>query len=95
MPGTPVYDDLVRCGQIEDVLLPNTTSEGRVYVTPELEDFNFGMFALKLYLGNFLRRPLGTFYELRSYSPALILRRLLYLALDAFFRIGKKLKKAS
>jgi len=88
LPGTPIYDDLVKDGEIEDVLLPNTTTERRTYVTPALKDFNFAMFAFKMYFWNFMRRPIGVIKLFMLYPQTLILRRITYLFLDAFFKIG-------
>jgi len=89
LPGTPIYDDLVKAGEIEDELLPNTTTEKRVYVSKGLEGVNFPMFAFRMYVGNFLRRPMGTISEILLFPPQLILHRLWYLFRDAFFNIGK------
>lgn len=89
LPGTPIYDDLVRVGEIEDELLPNTTTEKRVYVTTALAGVNFPMFAFRMYLRNFLRRPTGTIAEIMLFPKKLILHRLWYLFRDAFFDIGR------
>lgn len=60
LPGTPVYDQLVRDGEIEDGLLPNNYSEGtRSYVTPDLVGFNFPLFVLKTYFMMAVRDPLN------------------------------------
>ncbi len=88
LPGTPIYDDLVKQGEIEDVLLPNTTTEKRTYVTPALKNFNFARFAFGMYLLNFLRRPMGTIKLFMLYPRILVIRRIIYVFLDAFFNIG-------
>lgn len=88
LPGTPIYDDLVNAGEIDDELLPNTTTEQRVYVTQGLRDFDFARFAFRMYLFNFLRSPMGTLSEIMLFPPSLIVRRLCYLIRDALFGIG-------
>lgn len=93
LPGTPIYDELVAQGEIEDELLPNCTTGARQYVTPALKDFNFARFAFRMYLENFLRRPMGTISEILVFPPGLIARRLLYLFVDALFAIGGMSRK--
>lgn len=83
LPGTPVYDDLVERGEIEDSLLPNSTTGSRVYVTTNLTNFNFSRFALKMYLLNFSVRPAGVIREMLSYNPGLMFRRLTTLVIDS------------
>ncbi len=90
LPGTPIYDELVAAGEIADVLLPNSTTGARVYVTPALADFNFSLFALRLYLFNFLVHPYGTLHEILSYNPRLIFFRLWNLVLDSVKSIFSK-----
>jgi radical SAM superfamily enzyme YgiQ (UPF0313 family) len=93
LPGTPIYDELVAKGEIEDELLPNCTTGARQYVTPELKDFNFAKFAFWMYMGNFLRRPMGTISEILVFPPGLIARRLLYLVLDALRLVGRSARR--
>jgi hypothetical protein len=60
LPGTPVYQELVAKGEIQDGLLPNNYSEGtRSYVTKDLVGFNFPFFVLKTYVLLALRDPLN------------------------------------
>ena len=90
LPGTPVYDDLVERGEIEDSLLPNSTTGSRVYVTTNLTNFNFSRFALKMYLLNFSVRPTGVIREMLSYNPGLMFRRLTTLVIDSLMGFIKR-----
>lgn len=89
LPGTPIYDELVEKGEIEDSLLPNSTTGSRIYVTKGLRNFNFSRFALKMYLLNFLVRPLGVIREMLSYNPGLMVKRLLSLFADSIVGVIK------
>lgn len=89
LPGTPIYDTLVDNGDIEDTLLPNSTTGNRVYVTEGLKDFNFSRFALKMYLLNFAARPMGVIREMLSYNPRLMFKRLATLFADSIRGILK------
>ena len=76
LPGTPVYDDLVSQGKIEDGLMPINYSDGvRVYTPPGLENFNFPMFVLKKYLSLMLRDPLNIPYMIRLYRPLMLAKK--------------------
>jgi len=90
MPGTPIYQELVEKGEIEDTLLPGTTSGRRVYVTKDLEGFNFARFAFVLYLRTFFRHPIRITQMILSYNPILIIKRLAILTFDAVFGLKKK-----
>jgi radical SAM superfamily enzyme YgiQ (UPF0313 family) len=73
LPGTPVYDDLVAKGEIEDGLLPQNYSDGsRAYTPKEFEGFNFPRFILKTYLLMVLRDPFNLPYMIRIFSPGMI-----------------------
>lgn len=89
LPGTPIYDELVERGDIEDTLLPNSTTGNRVYVTSDLRNFNFSRFSLKMYLLNFAARPMGVVREMLSYNPRLMFKRLLTLFVDSIKGIFK------
>lgn len=89
LPGTPVYDDLVKEGKIEDMLLPKTTTGGRVYVTESLKNFNFSRFAFKLYVHNAIRHPIRVLQLIFSYHPKLMIKRLAVLIYDAFIGLKK------
>ena len=82
LPGTPVYDQLVAEGAIEDGLLPSAFSDGvRVYTPDELRDFNFSRFILKTHLRLALSRPRNIPYQssvfFRLYKPSFVGRKLL------------------
>ena len=63
LPGTPIYDELVAKGEIQDGLLPKNYSEGeRVYVPATLKDFNFSKYVLRNYLNWIRRDPRHAFY---------------------------------
>ncbi len=90
MPGTPVYDELVKKGEIQDTLLPGTTSGRRVYVSKGLENFNFARFAFRMYLYTFFRHPVHVIQMMLGYNPVLIIKRLMILGYDAL--VGLKTK---
>jgi len=94
LPGTPIYDKLVEDGEIEDMLLPKTTSGGRVYVTKHLKGFNFSRFAFQLYIHNAIRHPIRVLQLICSYNPKLMIKRLAVLIYDAFIGL-KKTKRES
>ncbi len=78
IPGTPVYDELVSQGEIEEGILPKKFTYGeRAYTPPELEKVNFQLLFVKMYLFFLLRRPsmfltilsgLNVFHSLRSFA---------------------------
>ena len=73
LPGTPIYDELVASGQIEDGLLPKNYSDGeRVYTPDALRDFNFPRFVLSNYLYMMLREPTNIVYMMRLISMKMI-----------------------
>ena len=90
MPGTPIYEELVKNGEIEDTLLPGITSGRRVYITKGLEHFNFPRFALRVYLHTFFRHPVRIIQMILSYNPMLIINRLVILGYDALIGLKKK-----
>jgi radical SAM superfamily enzyme YgiQ (UPF0313 family) len=82
LPGTPIYDDLVAAGEIEDGLLPFAFSDGiRVYTPPELADFNFSRFILKTHLmmaaSNPRNLPYHTSILFHLYKPSFVAKKLL------------------
>jgi len=89
LPGTPIYDELVHSGEIEDTLLPNSTSGGRVYVTHDLAGFNFSKFAFKMYMYTFVKHPIRVLQQAFSYNPTLMIKRLLILVYDAIIGLKK------
>lgn len=94
LPGTPVYDELVAKGEIEDGLMPQNYSDGvRVYTPPELKNFNFPRFVLKQYLFIALRNPFKIPYMISLFTPKLLVRKLL-LNIKAVF-IKKETRSAT
>jgi len=90
LPGTPIYDELVQKGEIEDTLLPNSTTGSRAYVTQHLANFNFSRFAFRMYGYAFFRHPRKFLRFAFSYNPTLRIRRLAVLVYDAFIGLKKK-----
>ncbi len=73
LPGTPLYDELVRKGEIEDGLMPGNFSDGIRSYTPEaLRSVNFPKLVLKLYLNLAFRDPLNIPYMLTQVNPRMI-----------------------
>jgi len=82
LPGTPIYDELVASGEIEDGLLPFAFSDGiRVYTPEELRDFNFSGFILKTQLMMALSNPRNFPYQasllFHLYKPSFVAKKLL------------------
>jgi anaerobic magnesium-protoporphyrin IX monomethyl ester cyclase len=78
LPGTPVYDQLVEQGEIEDGLMPINYSDGiRVYTPKGLESFNFPRFVLKTYILMMLRDPLNIPYMVKLFNPLWLARKVL------------------
>ncbi len=76
LPGTPIYDELVASGEIEDGLLPKNYSNGeRVYTPPTLKDFNFPRYVLVNYLYVMLSDLSNVAYMLKLISPQMILKK--------------------
>ena len=90
LPGTPIYDELVENGEIEDTLLPHSTSGDRVYVTKDLVGFNFSKFAFKMYMYTFARHPMRVLQQAFSYNPTLMIKRLAILVYDALIGLKKE-----
>lgn len=58
LPGTPLYDELVQRGEIEDGLMPRNFSDGvRSYTPSGLRKVNFPKLVLMLYLKLAIREP--------------------------------------
>lgn len=82
LPGTPVYDQLVREGKISDWLLPHNFSDAkRTYTSPEFEGFNFSRFILRMHAMMMLNDPTNIPYHLgvafRLFKPTVVLKKLL------------------
>ena len=77
LPGTPIYQELVKKGEIADDTLPANYFDGvRAYTPSELRDFNFSKFALKTFLVLALRDPRVALYALKHYKPGHLLKKL-------------------
>src|SRR3989338_85673 len=77
LPGTPIYDELVRDGEIKDGTLPKNYSGGeRVYMPKELQDFNFPRFVLKEYVHLALTNPLNVPYMFKLINPKMVLQKI-------------------
>ncbi len=77
LPGTPVYEELVKSEEIADGLLPKHYSTGeRVYTPKDLQDFNFPWFVLKEYMHLAISQPLNIPYMFKIISPKMMLDRL-------------------
>lgn len=76
LPGTPIYDELVKNGEIADGLLPKNYSGGeRVYVPEGLKEFNFAKFVLKEYMYLMVTSPLNIPYVIKLISPTMIVKK--------------------
>lgn len=77
LPGTPVYAELVRSGEIPDGLVPGNYSDGHRAYTPEgLQGFNFPLFVLKEFLWLALSRPRNVPYIFQVLNPRMIGKKL-------------------
>lgn len=73
LPGTPLYDELVRSGEIEEGLMPKNFSDGsRAYTPPALRNVNFPKLVLMLYLNLAFREPLNIPYMITQVNPRMI-----------------------
>ena len=76
LPGTPVYDELVKAGEIDNGLLAKNVSGGeRAYTPDTLRNFNFSKFILVNYLYVMLSNPKKIPYMLRLFSPAMVIKK--------------------
>lgn len=77
LPGTPIFDDLVRKGEIPPDFLPGIYEKGTVgYVTKTLKGFNFSRYYYKTIVFCLLRNPTYIFYFLRNYRLMPLFKRL-------------------
>jgi radical SAM superfamily enzyme YgiQ (UPF0313 family) len=78
LPGTPIYNDLLKSGEIKKGILPNGYSEGtRSYVTKELIGFNFPFFVLSTYLRFAIVSPRSIFRQFFNYSIGFIFKKIM------------------
>ncbi len=76
LPGTPLYDELVRKGEIEDGLMPKNFSDGtRAYTPPALLNVNFPKLVLMLYLNLAMRDPFNIPYMITQVNPRMIIEK--------------------
>ncbi len=76
LPGTPLYDELVQKGEIEDGLMPKNFSDGlRSYTPPALRNMNFPKLVLMLYLNLAFREPLNIPYMITQVNPRMIFNK--------------------
>ena len=87
LPGTPIYDELVRDNEIEDGLLPKNYSNGeRAYTSSSLKEFNFPRFVLFNYLYTMLIQPTNIIYMFTLVSPSMIIKKVILNLSAMFFR---------
>ncbi len=73
LPGTPIYQELVKKKEIKEGLLPENFSSGkRVYLPEGLKNFNFPKLVLKEYLYLAFSNPLNIPYMFKTISPAMV-----------------------
>jgi len=78
LPGTPIYNELVESGTIEDGLMPKNYSGGERVFTPEgLEKFNFPYYVLKNYFYIMLAEPSNIIYMFQLINPLMVFRKVL------------------
>lgn len=76
IPGTLVYDDLVKRGAIKDGTIPNNYSSGqRVYTPSDLKNFNFPKLIIKEYLYLAISNPLNLLYIFKIIRPTMIIKK--------------------
>jgi radical SAM superfamily enzyme YgiQ (UPF0313 family) len=78
IPGTPLYDELVQKGEIEDGLMPKNYSDGvRAYTPPSLKNLNFPKMVLGLYLNLAFREPLNIPFMLMQVNPRMVVVKIM------------------
>lgn len=77
LPGTPIYEELLKRGEIQRGILPNGYSEGtRSYVTKDLIGFNFPSFVLFTYLKFAVINPTSIIRQFCNYSFGFLLKKI-------------------
>lgn len=77
LPGTPIFDELVRRGEIKPDFLPGSYEKGAArYITKSLKDFNFSRFYYKTVIYCLWRNPTYIFYFLQNYRLKPLFQRL-------------------
>lgn len=78
LPGTPIFDELVRRGEISSDFLPGTYEKGDAkYITSSLKNFNFSRFYYQTVIYCLWRNPSYIYHFLRSYRLQSLLPRLI------------------
>ena len=78
LPGTPIFDELVRRGEISADFLPGSYEKGAArYITKSLKNFNFSRFYYKTVLYCLWRNPTYIYYFLKSYRLRPLFQRLI------------------
>ena len=78
LPGTPIFDELVRKGEISADFLPGSYEKGAArYITKSLKNFNFSRFYYRTVIYCLWRNPAYIFYFLKNYSLKPLIRRLI------------------
>lgn len=78
LPGTPIFDELVRRGEISPDFLPGTYEKGDAkYITSSLKNFNFSLFYYQTVIYCLWRNPSYIYHFLRSYRLQSLIPRLI------------------
>ncbi len=78
IPGTPIYDELVKKGEIKEDALPKNYSSGqRIYTPNTLKDFNFPKLIIKEYIHLAVSNPLNISYMFKIIKPTIIIKKIL------------------
>ncbi len=86
LPGTPIFDELVKSNLLSDRFLPKSFLDGEIcYQTKELEDLNLAKLSLKIYSRMLFDDPLNIPYILTYFSPRFLFRKLLINTKEAIF----------
>jgi len=92
LPGTPVFDALIKKGEIQSDFLPADMATANLgYLNPTLEGYNLQRFVLVTYMYMCFFRPKRIVYLLKQFGTTHILRGLkkmiLHLKAKAFLRV--------
>lgn len=76
LPGTPIFDELVKKGEITEDFLPKNYSDGGRSYTPEaLKDVNFANVVLSEYMKFYTKSPSKILYAFKLFPPKLIAKK--------------------
>jgi anaerobic magnesium-protoporphyrin IX monomethyl ester cyclase len=77
LPGTEIFEELSRKGEIPDVVNIFNYSDGaRSYTPRQLKNFNFSKFVLTMYASLIVRNPRILGYLMRHYSMSFLMKKL-------------------